>query len=57
MKCQCRRIICLADEVPLVYHLLGCPDSNEVKEFEKLKWYQKLFKKDPLDYYLEHLRP
>ena len=62
-KCLCARIMQNEfdpfHEKPLskIYiHLMGCPESLEVKEYNALKWWQKIFKYNPLNYYYEHMK-
>ena len=53
MKCQCKLILGID---PVFVHLFGCPETNEYKEYHALPWYKKLFKQDPHDLDLEHLK-
>ena len=55
MKCLCREILGREDKI-LYVHLSGCPDSVDVKEYEKLSWYRKLFKYNPSKLYNYHTR-
>lgn len=55
-KCQCARIMCLRSEQDLFIHLYGCPESEEVIEYEKLPWYKKMFHTNPLRFYHDHMK-
>ena len=56
MKCQCKELLKLNTD-KVYYHCYGCPESEEYKEYQNLKWYQKIFKENPLNQYLDHLKP
>ncbi len=44
------------EDAPIWVHLMGCPETDEYKAYQQLKWYQKIFKKNPIDYYLVHFK-
>jgi len=52
MKCICQQVLLY----PVYVHLYGCPTSDDYKEYLKLKWYKKLFQKDPINEYLKHFK-
>lgn len=52
-KCLCKEIL-KSDRIYL--HLTGCPDSFEYKEYQKLKWWKKIFSFDPYFIYKIHIK-
>jgi len=56
-KCWCDYInhIMYGDTREVIVHFYGCPTQNDYKKYQQLKWYQKLFTKNPYKSYLKHL--
>lgn len=52
-KCQCKKV-CF--DTIIYFHLYGCPKTKEYKKYQKLKFYQKLFRKDPYNLYLGNFK-
>lgn len=46
-KCHCRKIMFMPSNSDLYVHLSGCPETDEVKKYDALKWWQKIFKFNP----------
>ena len=49
-KCRCNEMMWRNEDVPVYVHLLGCPEDFQTKEYDSLKWWQKLFKTNPRKY-------
>lgn len=45
-KCNCYRILGRPQE-SMVVHLTGCEEDGRTKEYDALKWWQKLFRSNP----------
>jgi len=50
MKCQCKHLL-FGEQIYV--HLSGCPETTEYKEYQQLRWYKKLFKRNPYNEYLK----
>ena len=57
-KCLCKEILYadFGSSRNIYIHLSGCPETVDVKEYDKLKWYKKLFRYNPNKMYNEHLK-
>ena len=49
-KCRCNEMMWRNEDLPVYVHLLGCPEDFQTKEYDSLKWWQKLFKTNPRKY-------
>lgn len=38
------------------FHLTGCPEGLEYREYVALPWYKKIFRRNPLDTYIDFFR-
>lgn len=57
-KCYCHYILRRDERKSLVIHLMGCPESYDMKEYLALPWYKKMFRRNPYyAFYSYHLRP
>jgi len=45
--CSCRKILGYDKDRTIYVHLMGCDESEEVKEYDNLHWFEKLFTRDP----------
>lgn len=56
-NCYCKEILNMPDHIPVVIHLTGCPKECEyTKEYDKMKWYKRLWYTNPHLIYVEHLK-
>lgn len=49
-NCTCYQVLKTPRE-KIIIHLLGCEADYESKAYFKLKWYQRLFKRNPVRWY------
>ena len=40
----------IARKEPIYCHLTWCPKGYRVKEYDKLNWWQRIFKQNPRNY-------
>ena len=50
-ECICRSQLCLWDSQKVYVHLIWCPDSYAVKEYDALPWHKKIFTFNPRNHH------
>lgn len=54
-NCTCYSIL-QREKGEVIFHLTGCEEHFETKEYDSLSWYEKIFKYNPRNYLLEHYK-
>ncbi len=52
-KCKCKYVLGISF---VYFHLYGCPEGIIFKKYQELKWYKKIFRRNPYMTYLENIK-